>query len=153
MKILGFPMLLTVFLFATVTAVHAQRSLYHKYRVSTLQTEITGTSEQRKLYHEFLTKAMAACPYISNFTIVVPKDQTDTHQVVWRYEVDGWADITRFYHWVNMELSNAHNNVLRLALTPYGQDFAIGGEISMTEKEERLTASGKKQANQLIYQH
>jgi len=107
-----------------------------KYEVKTKLTEKEGTYEQRKLYRQFLTEFMNNCPYISHFSIHEAIGDSDNHAVVWRYDVNGWEDITQFYNWVSKHLEHAKENGLKKALTPYLPDYAIGGQIQMEKKSK-----------------
>lgn len=107
-----------------------------KFLVSTQLVESNGTYEQRKLYREFLVEFMKNCPYISDFNICEKSASSDNHQVEWTYQVNGWRGITEFYNWVNDQLQSK-NKGLKIALTPYGHDYAIGGKIMMEENPAR----------------
>lgn len=150
MKTIKNGLLLAILLLSTSIVAYAQqvhkteKNGRYKYLVTTQLKETTGTYEQRKLFREFLTQAIETCPYVSNFRVTEQANGADNHSVTWTYEVNGWNDITYFYNWINHEVFSLQNSVLKLALTPYGPNYAIGGEIDMNKKDKSLLAAKKK---------
>lgn len=118
-----------------------------KYEVTTRLTEKVGTYEQRKLYREFLTEYMKNCPYISNFSVHEMLDAHNNHDVVWTYEVNGWNDITKFYSWIAEHLKDSQKDGLKMSMTPYAPDYAIGGEIHLEKRNSSELAKNKNKSN------
>lgn len=119
---------------SSVFAAQAQQSNKGKLEVTTRLTESKGTLEERQLYREFLVEYMKQCPYISNFSVQPAIGSSDNHNVVWTYNVNSWDDITKFYGWVNEKLKSNTSEGLKKALTPYNPDYAIGGQINVTDR-------------------
>jgi hypothetical protein len=111
-----------------------------KYQVTTRLKESTGTYQERELYRGFLTEYMKACPYISHFSVQEAVGSADNHDVVWRYQVNSWNDITAFYAWVNNQLKSSDDNGLKKAMTPYAPVYAIGGQIDVQKKGKQVLA-------------
>jgi hypothetical protein len=128
-----------LFVCGALVAANAQNSS-RKYQVSTRLKESTGTYQQRQLYRGFLTEYMKECPYISHFSMQEAVGSPDNHDVVWRYEVNSWNDITAFYAWVDNQLKSSENNGLKKAMTPYAPDYAIGGQINVQKKGKQVLA-------------
>jgi hypothetical protein len=133
LKILAWASILFL---ALGSAVHAQQIVQKegRYQVVTKLSETNGTYDERKLYRSFLTEAMKQCPYVSNFQIVEVSGSSDNHQVEWKYDVDGWEDITRFYNWIDKNLHSTNDSTFIKALTPYRPDYVLGGKITVHKK-------------------
>lgn len=132
--------LIVAILFSGVSLMaHAQKQS-GDLEVKTQLTEAKGTYEQRKLYREFLTAYMKKCPYISHFSIHEAVGSTDNHKVVWRYEVNNWEDITKFYHWVSQHIESKKEGGLVKAMTPYAPTYNIGGKIHVEELNKAALA-------------
>jgi hypothetical protein len=111
-----------------------------KYEVSTQLKESRGSYDQRKLYREFLSEYMKNCPYISNFSIHEAIGSADNHNIVWKYDVNGWDDITKFYGWISEQIKSKQDNGLMKAMTPYEPDYAIGGQIHLEKRSKASLA-------------
>lgn len=118
-----------------------------KYEVTTRLTEKEGTYEQRKLYRGFLTEYMKNCPYISNFSVHEAVDAQNNHDVIWTYDVNGWDDITKFYSWVGEHLKPTEKDGLKMAMSPYAPDYAIGGQIHLEKRNKSELAKNKNASN------
>lgn len=77
---------------------------------------------------------MKDCPCISPFQI--QEAVQNNHQVIWQYEVKGWGDITKLYHWITESLKTNSNPGLKMTLTPYMPDYALGSQIRVTKKKK-----------------
>lgn len=122
----------------SVLAATAQQKTTGKLQVNTQLRETKGTIAQRQLYREFLEEYMKNCPFISNFKVQQAIGTTDDHNVVWTYNVNSWDDITKFYGWVTEQLKSDKKGGLKMAMTPYKPDYAIGGKIEVTERSRSL---------------
>lgn len=127
-------------LFSSVSFMASAQKKSGKLVVKTQLTEAKGTYDQRKLYREFLTTYMDKCPYISNFSIAEAIGSTDNHKVVWRYDVNSWEDITKFYNWISKNIKEERQGGLVKAMTPYQPDYNIGGKISVHKINEAALA-------------
>lgn len=123
-----------------------------KLRVSTQLKETNGNYDQRRLYREFLTDYLKKCPYISDFQVQEVPGSADNHLVIWSYDVNNWDQITSFYNWINTHLKKKSDG-LKVALTPFQPDYAIGGVIQVEKKskselaKERSSKTKGKQEN------
>lgn len=131
-------LMIAFFAGGSVFAANAQQHATGKLQVTTQLKESKGSSDQRQLYRQFLEEYMKNCPYISNFKVEEALGSQDDHNVVWSYNVNSWEDITKFYSWINEQLKSNKNDGLKMALTPYQPDYAIGGKINVTEKGKKL---------------
>ena len=122
----------------SVLAATAQQKSSGKLQVNTQLKEIEGTSAQRELYRGFLEEYMKNCPFVSNFKVQQAIGTKDDHNVVWSYNVNSWDDITKFYSWITDQLKSKGNDGLKMAMTPYKPDYAIGGKINVTERNKSL---------------
>lgn len=136
MKTLKILALGSILFLALSSTVHAQQTVQKdgRYQVSTQLNETNGTYDERKLYRSFLTEAMKQCPYISNFQIVEVSGSSDNHQVEWKYDVNGWEDITHFYSWIDKNIRSSKDSTLIKALTPYRPYYVLGGKITVHKK-------------------
>lgn len=113
--------------------VSAQRNA-GELQVNTRLRESEGTYDQRQLYRKFLEEYMKNCPYITNFSVREVVGTSDNHDVEWRYNVNSWDDITKFYSWVAQQLKSPKESGLKMALAPFAPDYAIGGQISVAKR-------------------
>lgn len=108
--------------------------------VTTRLTETSGSYDQRKLYREFLEQYMKNCPYVTNFSVREAVGTADNHEVEWRYAVDSWEDITKFYSWLSQELKSPKESGIKMALTPYQPNYSLGGRISVAKRTKSSLA-------------
>lgn len=132
----SFAMLLA---FGTVMVSNGQKHL-EKYQVTTQIREAAGSYQERKVYRGFLEEYMKNCPYISKFSIEEQPHSTDNHEVIWKYDVNSWNDITRFYSWIGDQLKLEDESGLKKALEPYAPKYQIGGQIIMEKKLRSVVA-------------
>lgn len=111
-----------------------------KLEVTTQLKETEGTYDQRKLYRKFLVQYMKDCPYVSHFSVEEAVGKSDNHKVQWSYQVNSWSDITKFYGWVTEQLKATKEEGLKMALTPYGPDYALGGQIHVSKRGKTALA-------------
>lgn len=136
MKKIAKIFLVALLIGGSALSVSAQQQSKGKLEVNTRLTESIGSHTQRQLYREFLAEYMKECPYITNFKIHEALGSSDNHDVVWTYDVNSWDDITKFYGWINEKLKSRGDDGLKKAMTPYQPDYAIGGQIKVSERNK-----------------
>lgn len=139
MKTITMVLWVAVLCTGSVIAANAQKPSGNLEVMSSLH-ETSGTYDERKLCRQFLEQYMKDCPYITDFSIREVPGATDNHVVEWQYRVDSWDQITQFYGWLAEKIKSPKKDAVKMALSPYGPDYSLGGKMWVSRTSRKALA-------------